>query len=195
VNPTTGAPPEKLGTLPYVIGGMSFIPLLGLLFGLIAVVWGLATNKQGGKRLAAIGLGGISFTIVLYGALYYFGFKQRGGIYDDLRIRLAQTEINSLVQSIEFYRTQHGGYPESLEALKASLPSASLVSVIDPTDVRSGGHPRAFFYERVGDAHYYLRGVGPDGHPFTADDIVPQVTSMPGSKVGLLLQREPGSSP
>ena len=29
---------EKLGTFPFVIGGMSFIPLIGVLFGLVAIV-------------------------------------------------------------------------------------------------------------------------------------------------------------
>ncbi|MGO9446630.1 MAG: hypothetical protein ACLPXB_17930, partial [Thiobacillaceae bacterium] len=113
---------EKLGTFPFVIGGMSFVPLVGVLFGIIAIVWGLVTKKLGGKRLAAIGAGGIGFTIVIYGALFYFGFAQRGGVYDDLRTKLAQTTINSLVQSIEFYKLQHGRYPESLKALQDSLP-------------------------------------------------------------------------
>jgi len=98
---TTTDSSEKLGTFPYVIGGMSFIPLIGVLFGLVAIVWGLVTKKQGGKRLAAIGAGGIGFSFVLYGALFYFGFAQRGGVYDDLRVKLAQTSINSLVPSIE----------------------------------------------------------------------------------------------
>jgi len=79
----SGSETEKLGTAAYVVGGMSFIPLIGVLFGFAAIAWGLATKKLGGKRLAAIGGAGIAFTLVLYGALFYFGFAQRGGIYDD----------------------------------------------------------------------------------------------------------------
>jgi hypothetical protein len=184
---------EKLGRFPYVLGGMSFIPLIGVLFGIIAIIWGLVTKKLGGKRLAAIGAAGIGFTIILYGALFYFGFMQRGGVYDDLRTKLAQTTLNSLVQSIEFYKVQHGDYPESLKVLQESLPKDSFTTVLDPTDVKVGGQPRYFYYERVGQDHYYLRGVGPDGQPFTPDDIVPQLSSAPGSEVGLLLQRQPNS--
>lgn len=180
--------PQKLGTLPFVVGGMSFIPLLGVLFGLIAIVWGLVTKKSGGKRLAAIGAGGIGFTIVLYGALFYFGFAQRGGVYDDLRAKLAQSTINSLVPSIELYKTQNGKFPESLKILQESLPKDGFVTVFDPSVVAIGGEPRHFFYERVGEDHYYLRGLGPDGKPFTGDDIVPQITMQPGSKIGLLIQ-------
>ena len=180
--------PEKLGIFPYVLGGMSFIPLLGVIFGVIAIVWGLVTNKLGGKRLAAIGAGGIFFTVILYGALFYFGFMQRGGVYDDLRAKLAQTTINSLVQSIEFYKVQHGKYPESLKILQESLPRDNFATVFDPTDVKLS-EPRYFYYELVDEDHYFLRGLGSDGQPFTADDIVPQVSSAPGSKIGLLLQR------
>jgi hypothetical protein len=184
------ASPEKLGTFPFVIGGMSFIPMLGVLFGVIAIVWGLVTKKSGGKRLAAIGAGGIGFTIVLYGALFYFGFAQRGGVYDDLRAKLAQSTINSLVPSIELYKTQNRKYPESLKVLKDSLPKDGFVAVFDPSVVALGGEPRYFLYERVGEDHYYLRGLGSDGKSFTRDDIVPQIALQPGSKIGLLVEPE-----
>lgn len=180
---------EKLGVFPHVIGGMSFIPLVGVLFGLIAIIWGGTTNKQGGKRLAAIGVGGVCFTIVLYGALFYFGFMKRGGAYDDMRLRIAQGTLNAVVPEIEFYKTQNGKYPESLKVLKESLPKGSFVSVFDPTLVKLGEEQKYFFYERVGEDHYYLRGAGVDGTPFTDDDIVPQITPVPNGKIGLLIKR------
>ena len=186
----TDSNPAKLGAFPFVVGGMSFIPLLGVLFGIIAIVWGLFTKKAGGKRLAAIGAGGIGFTIVIYGAIFYFGFAQRGGVYDDLRTKLAQSTINSLVPSIEIYKIQNGQYPESLKVLQDSLPKDGFVTVFDPTVVALGGELRYFFYERVGEDHYYLRGLGSDGKPFTGDDIVPQITLQPGSKIGLLFEPE-----
>ncbi|GMW07611.1 MAG: type II secretion system protein G [Gammaproteobacteria bacterium] len=183
----------RLGTAAYVIGGMSFIPLIGVLFGIAAIVWGLVTKKLGGKRLAAIGAGGIAFTLVLYGALFYFGFAQRGGVYDELRVQLAQGTINSLVPSIEFYKTQNGKYPESLKVLQDSLPKEGFVSVFDPSALDLGAQPRYFFYQRVGEDHYYLRGLGADGKPFTPDDIVPQFPAVPGSKSGLLVERRSDS--
>jgi hypothetical protein len=93
---------EKLGGLPFVIGGLSFIPLLGIPFGIAALIWGSTTNKIGGKKLALLGGAGILVTLTLYGSLYYFGFAKRGGIYDDLRTRLAQNSLNALVQAVEF---------------------------------------------------------------------------------------------
>lgn len=181
---------RKLGAFPYVIGGLSFIPLIGVIFGLVAIIWGLATKKLGGKKLALIGTGGIAFTILLYSGLYYFGHVRRGGVYDDLRSRLAETTMTSLVQAIEFYKAQHGSYPKSLEVLKNSLPEDSFTFVFDPTDVQMGGQPRYFYYEVVDAEHYYLLGVGQDGQPFTRDDILPKVEVGLSSKVGLLIKQE-----
>jgi hypothetical protein len=175
--------------LAYVVGGLAFIPLIGLLFGIAAIVWGLVTNKSGGKRVAALGASGIVLTVVLYGSLFYFGFVQRGGVYDDLRAKLVQSSLNSLVPSIEFYKIQNGRYPESLEQLQHSLPKESFVSVYDSSIPSFSGQPPYFYYERVDADHYYLRSVGPDGKPFTGDDIVPQITIPPNGKIGLLVER------
>jgi len=179
----------KLGVAPFVVSGLSFIPLVGVLFGVISIVWGLFTKKPGGRILAGIGAAGIAFTVVLYGALFYFGFVQRGGVYDELRNKAAQYTINSLVPAIEMYKIQFGHYPESLDELKNSLPSNSLVVIYDPRFVRAG-EPHKFYYERVDDNHYYLRGVGPDGVPFSKDDIVPQIPTASEGKLGLLLERQ-----
>ena len=180
---------EKLGTGPFVIGGLSFIPLLGVFFGVVSIIWGLVTKKQRGKLLAVVGGCGIVFTIIIYGALFYFGFMKRGGIYDDLRSDLAKTTITSLVQSIEFYKVQNGNYPESLEVLRKSLAKNAFVSIYDTTDVKLAGQPRLFYYEIVDSNHYYLLGVGSDGQPFTQDDLIPEVNVGPESKIGLLIKK------
>jgi hypothetical protein len=180
-------PPQRLDGGNYVIGGLAFIPAFGIVFGIAAIVIGLTSRKVGGKLLAGLGAAGILFTVVLYGSLFYFGFVQRGGIYDGLRAQLAQTTINELVPQIEFYRLQHGSYPASLAALAKAAPKQGLLITFDPSSVA----PRPFYYEKVGEDHYYLRGVGPDEQVFTADDILPGIELTTGSKVGLLIERRP----
>ena len=178
---------EKLGASAFVVAGLSYIPLIGVVFGIAAVVWGIVSRKTGRLRVALIGAGGIVFTIVLYGGLIYFGTVQRGGVYDRLRVQLAQQQLYVLTQAVEFYRQQYGAYPDTLQQFQATLPKQSLVMVFDPTDFRFGGVSRYFYYERAGADHYYLRSVGPDGQAFTADDILPEITIAPNSKIGLLL--------
>jgi hypothetical protein len=181
---------ERLGAPAYVIGGLAFIPLVGVPFGIAAIVWGLVTGKSGGKLLALLGAGGIAFTVLLYGGLFYLGFIQRGGIYDEMRRRMAQTQLNSLVPTIEFHKVATGAYPRSLEELQKSQPKNSFVFVIDPIDMTVFGRaPRPFYYERVGEDHYYLRSAGLDGAPFTDDDVVPQVNPSSAGKLGLLIDK------
>ncbi len=180
---------KKLGVFPYVIGGISFIPGIGIIFGIIAIIWGFVTKKIGGKKLSIIGACGIGFSVIIYGSLFYFGFVQKGGVYDDLRIELSKNTITILVQSIEFYKTQNGNYPDSLETLRQSLPENSMVFVHDPTHVQMGGEPRYYHYELTGQSNYYLLGVGPDEQPYTNDDILPNIEVKPNSGIGLLIHK------
>jgi hypothetical protein len=184
--PTNGAR-ARLGALPFVISGLSFIPLIGVPFGGVAIIWGIFTRKIGRLKLVLLGAGGIVFTIAIYGGLFFFGFVHRGGVYDRLRAQLAQQQLYTLVQAVEFYRLQYGAYPDTLQQLQATLPKNAFVMVTDPSDF-SFTHPRYFYYQRAGADHYYLRGVGADGQPFTPDDIVPEITIALDSKVGLLLE-------
>ena len=177
---------EKLGVFPFVVGGMSFIPLLGVVFGLIALVWGLVSAKRGGKLLAAMGAAGIAFTVLLYSALFYFGFAQRGGVYDDLRGQMAQNNLDSLVSTIESYQVQHGQYPASLAALQDTLPQERSIILFDPLTSAISGQPEYFFYQRVGERQYHLRSLGADDKPFTDDDIVPHMPAQNGGNSGLL---------
>lgn len=176
------APRERLPGGYYAFGAASFVPLLGVIVGIIAIAIGLGSRKTGGRLLALLGAGGIAFSVLLYGSLFYFGFVQRGGVYDGLRAQMAQSTINALVPQIEFYRLQHGSYPPSLDALRKASPGQQMLPTFDP----STPLPRPFHYQRVGDDHYYLFGLGPDGKPFTADDLQPTVDVSKGSRVGWL---------
>jgi hypothetical protein len=182
---------KRLGCFPFVIGGLSFVPLVGVLFGLVAIVWGLNAKKRGGGKLAVVGAAGIAFSVLLYGGLFYFGFVQRGGLYDDLRAKMAQSSLNALVTSIEFYKLGHGEYPDTLDTLKASLKKDSIeaIYVFDPR-VNASGPTGQFYYKRVDADHYYLRGVAPDGKPFSPGALVPEVTVTSG-KIGLLTDSPP----
>lgn len=184
---------KAIGVGAFVVAGVSFVPLLGVLPGLIAVIWGLVSNRKGAKLVALLGAAGIMVTIALYGSLFYFGFAQRGGVYDGLRTQLAGTQLNQLVPIVETYKLRHGAYPSTLDDLAKDIPANSAVSIFD-----ASGHdptkPRKFFYEPAGEGHYYLRGVGEDGQPFTADDILPDVTGgLDG--LGLLIERQPAIAP
>jgi len=177
----------KAGCLAYAIGGASFIPLIGIIFGVIAIVWGAL---RGVRSLIILGISGILFTVILYSALFYFGIYKRGGLYDDLRKQLAVTMLNSAVKDIEYYKLQHGHYPTRIEDLDTKDKN-QMPTIIDPTFVeRKNTTDSNFFYQLdASGTSYFLRSVGPDGVPFTSDDILPTLSEEERKNTGLKLER------
>ena len=41
---------KRLGAFPYVIGGLSYIPLIGVIFGIISIVWGLLRRGKAARH-------------------------------------------------------------------------------------------------------------------------------------------------
>lgn len=144
--------------------------------------------------IVALGCAGALVVMVAFGfaALFYFGFVQRGGVYDELRVQLAESQLNLLVPYIEMYRSRHGAYPESLEQVAEMIPANTPVMIQDASSPPLGP-TRTYYYERVGEAHYLPRSVGADGSPFTEDDIVPN--GFEAGQTGLVLERPAASSP
>jgi hypothetical protein len=181
---------NKVGTLPYVFSFFSFIPGIGLFFGLGFIVYGLTTKKVGGKIVAGIGTVGILCTILIYSLIVYQFIH--GGIFFKGFSKMTESNLSDVVVHIEFYKTQNGKYPESLEVLQQSLPKDSIIQmeVIDMTNpgLPASGKKANYFYYQVADSdHYYLLGVGPDGIPFTCDDLLPKLD--PAMKTGLLIKK------
>ena len=182
---------SKLGKFPYVIGCLSYVPLIGVVFGIVAVVWGVVTDKLGGRRLAFVGAGGIAVTVVIVGAIYSWHLHLIAS-NQELRIELAQDSIDILVHAVERKKEQTGTYPASLEALNQSSNGRYTLYVFDPTNIDVIGlyrQARHFHYDLVDEDHYYLLGVGPDLEPYTNDDVLPNVEIGSDSKFGLLIKR------
>jgi len=182
---------SSVGWIPYVLAGISFIPCLGVPFGIVAIIWGIIKKAW---VVVLLGSLGIAFTVVLYGALFYLGMYQRGGPYDQLRAKMAVSMLNSTVKEIEFYKVQHGSYPKSLADLDAQEKNG-FVSSTDPTAIERKGPMDARFYYELDPSgkFYYVRSVGPDGIPFTADDILPSLSPTETLNTGLRLEKSGGS--
>lgn len=177
---------EPAGCLGYVIGGMSFIPLLGVIFGIVAIVWGF---KSRNSKLKYIGSAGILFTVIIYSSLGYFSFVQEGGIYDDLRSTMAKTQLTGAVQAIEFYKVQNGQYPTDLKTLQSSLPENSMVFLHDAAQVNIS-ESKFYYYKLINENTYHIRSFGRDGIINTTDDIFPSAIENIGLVVNYQVSNE-----
>ena len=167
---------KTLGIVSIVLGAVSFIPLIGFFTGIVAVILGIIDIKKNKSKLGIIGLVlgilGILVTIGLYGSLFYFGFMQRDGVYDDLRTKMVQeTQLPNTINAIEAYKARFGSYPNSIEDLK-EVSNDPWIIIDQLQVVNTKTQDNTFYYENKGD-HYYLFSKGVDGQPFTADDIFP----------------------
>jgi hypothetical protein len=160
---------RRLSIYSYVIGGLSYVPILGILFGSVAVIWGFVTRREDGRVLALEGLGGIAVNVVCLGALLYFGASH------DIEARTirARQAITSVMYAVEFYKIQEGQYPADLYALQQAMPDDLKPMILDPMKEQALGSERAFHYRIIDEHHYSLRGAGADGLLSTGDDIVP----------------------
>ena len=171
-----------------VWGWAAFFPLFGFPIGFLAIICGSVKYRRGGRRLLVLGLTGILCgTVVPYGALLYFGYGQRAGVFDALRAKEMQDDLNLAVKLIEFFKISHGHYPISLEELDSSLPEGSQQkrALRDPRWKVQLGMPQFFYYQLVDERHYYLRAVGVKGEPFSSTSIAPSKDLRSGN-VGLL---------
>lgn len=163
---------------PYWIGLFCIIPLIGAIIGLIILIQGITKYKS--KLFSIIGASGILFTIVIYWLLFYatkHSTESQKGFAE-----LSQIELNKLVRNIEFYKIQHGQYPDSLQQLPSDDKT---VMIFDAIQINQGRKTVLYNYQKKGNK-YLLFSSGNDGIPNTKDDLFPQIQISDSSKIGLI---------
>lgn len=162
--PYTAPPPPKP---PYLVGLLGLIPLIGFFAGVVILILGITKYKSRGFII--IGIACMLFTVGLYSALFYIGFKSDFG-KRQWAIH-SQMGVNSLVKDIEFYKLENGRYPDNLGQLSNGK---NIVMVYDPLQPINGGESSYYNYENQGST-YRLFSSGIDMIPNTVDDIFPEV--------------------
>jgi Type II secretion system (T2SS), protein G len=147
-------------TAGWVFAGLSFIPLFGIWFGIVAIVIG-AVKKTTGQ--VYLGIAGILFSVLLYGGIFYFGFIAKTGPFAELKLKQVPQMIKTDAGQIALYKSQHGKLPEALADL-GNPSEKTLFFTTDPWGTK-------FKYTKLGDEHFELTSAGPDGEFGTSDDI------------------------
>ena len=163
---------EKITTSDYAICFLSFIPLIGVILGIISIILGFSKKS---RLLIIVGFLGITSTVVLYGSLFYWGFKSENS-YDNWNV-FTENNLNKTFIYIEFYKTQNGEYPDSLGCLRQYDVFLQLTDTPNFID---------FHYQKSSDSTYSLLGVGKDKNVFTDDDLYPTLAENSLKQNGLI---------
>ena len=159
--------PSTQSKPPYLLGLLGFMPLVGFFVGLGLLLYGIIKYKD--KKLIVIGISCMLFTIIVYSSLFYYGFKSEAGKKG--WANLSQLGLNSLVKNVEYFKIEHGHYPDSLQQL---INKNDPVFIDDPLRGFDGNKNINFNYKNLGD-RYLLYSSGIDGIANTKDDIYPEV--------------------
>ncbi len=163
---------KDLNPLNYIIAFLSFIPLVGVIFGIITIVIGYNKNSN---LLKNLGVFGVLTSILLYSLLFYFGFRN-GGTFDGWN-NFTKNDLNKTFIFIEYYKTQNQTYPDSLSYLKKYDTFSTF---------RDSPNHNEFYYQKLSDSTYYFFGVGKDEKPFTKDDLYPSLLDENLKQSGLI---------
>jgi hypothetical protein len=166
---------------PYLLGLLCLTPLIGAFVGLGLLLYGLLKYKD--KWLSMIGAAGIIWTIIVYSTFFYAGTHE--SIFEKGFADISQMQLNSLVKNMEYYESEHGQYPDSLEQLLNADKSAPIKGPIQGLQTKQNS---PYNYERV-DIKYLLLSSGQDGMPYIKDGLFPQLTITDTSKIGLITYR------
>lgn len=151
---------NKKPIIGYIFGGLSFIPLIGVPFGITAIVLGVVKKT---KIPIVLGILGILVTIGIYGSLYYFGFVAKSGPFVDLKVKLVDRILSDDAGQIAIYERKNGRLPDTLDDLGEPSPD----NVYFPVDPWGTG----IKYTLSSDGTFELRSAGPDKFFGTEDDI------------------------
>jgi hypothetical protein len=160
-----------------IFSALSFIPLIGVIFGIISIIIGL-TNYTRNKLVFILGASGIGFTIIIYGTLFIsYNKMEKSGKIDETRIQMTEMLLNNLSDELGNYKCKNGRYPDSLEQVSrlnsviviTDMYNTSNTKTTDKKEKKKGQN----YYYKVDKDTFVLFSVGKDGKPFTKDDILP----------------------
>lgn len=152
-----------------ILGVLAFIPILGLLLGTLAIIFGalalmhVKTAKVKGTGLAVagmiLGFFGILFTIFLYILMMSLLLNGMHTFSDRMNEGMSTEQIMQQNQAqLENYRQEHGSYPEQLNEVENAISRDQ------------NGEIQYTAY--LGGRGYELRSAGSDERLNTDDDVV-----------------------
>ncbi len=180
-NPDKSNYRNRISKLVYIPAILSIIPVIGIPFGISALLWGISDWKIGGKKAVTVAILGF-LSSLLFGWYVYSMVDTvlTSASYIETKTEVTKASLAYVMRYIEYYKLGHGHYPNSLDELREIDFKFAERAFIDGFTTPwiiprlSGG--QQFFYEVQEDGNSYdLFSAGPDKIYHTQDDIYPVV--------------------
>lgn len=169
-------PPQPSGWPLFVMAGSSFIPVLGIFFGAVAIPWGLVSRRRRARLAAALGAAGVFLNFAAGVALVVRSERDPALVaaVAAAQATMARRDLVKLIVAIDQYHARTGHYPSNLPALVGWPVPVKLLefNIYDHTTGKVDFPQRMYEYTVASDSGSFdLFAVGRDGLPHTADDI------------------------
>ncbi len=165
---------------------LSFIPLIGIVFGIVSIIIGL-TNFRRLKLISILGASGIAVSILIFSYQFFVLHNmEKNGEIDRVRKQTTEMFLNNLSNEIASYKLKNGSYPDSLEQISKMNHSIVITDMFsdnikskfdEQNEAKMKKKSSNYFYKLEKDS-FVLFSVGKDGKPFTKDDIFPHDKSI-----------------
>jgi hypothetical protein len=166
-----------------LVAGLAFVPVLGFLFGSAAVTWALVSDRP--RRTLSLILGGTGAALNLAVPILMVVVSPQGRLLVQ-RAEIDQTrqDLTTVVTELERYHTRTGQYPPTLRVLVGYPIPSRLINIHDHSQsILRWNRTYAYLVSDDGTT-YDVFAVGPDGIPYTADDIRPEIPDSLRQTVG-----------
>src|SRR5450432_271637 len=173
--------PVKSRKPSYYFGLLGLIPVIGVIAGFVFIFLGIKKFRD--KRMVTIGITAIISSSVIYSVII-FSAKKMIKMNHQVFVMMSQSQLNSLIKNIEFYKIQNGAYPDDLHQLLNDDKQAPI------NDALQMSRKNSLYRYKISGNKYTLFSAGQDGIPRTNDDLFPQIIPYDTSKVGFIYPDE-----
>lgn len=156
----------------YYLSLLCLIPGFGILIGIVLLCYAIFVFRNLKLIFVILLTIGAGILLLKLDGYYLSRDLKYGKEHDNDFSLLAADDLDKIVQHLDLYKLQHGGYPDSLQQLQKQDPT---LNIMDPLLGRnSEAHKFINYYYQRKDDSYILFSSGIDGIPNTKDDIYPR---------------------
>ncbi len=158
-------PPRVSPIVGYVFAGLTFIPLLGIIFGGAAIIIAIIRRSMGTIILSIFGfiVNFVLLVFILTSTYMALNSKTPLQVIEKSAYQKTYKDLDLIQEELYHFKNKFGLFPTHLSELEQTNETFDLPS--------ADGWQSSYAYTSFHNGTFYLRSSGPDGNFSTYDDI------------------------